>query len=235
MLALIAIGSVYWMARRELGATRQMMSDASRLGVWTSTFSEVLAFSRKYPGGEATGTASHDQPCTQSDCFVIIIRNSDDTWERRPKLGYVADRILRRKWHYYVRMWVKDGRLADIRQDFKYMAPDRTSDILYHPVFLRTRISQPDAELCGGPFNRLHRFFAADPDGSVLQVWIDPSAAEERALPRVNIDCALYIPGCRNVAELAPELWREYESDRQFLDANENKRRLEATIDSECP
>jgi len=230
-VALIAVVFVYQTNRRELDTGRHMMDDALLLRPEISTFSDVLAFSRKYDA-----KAWQSQDCVESHCFVMAGRSSDDAWDRHPKLAYVADRISGRKWRYWALMWVKDGKLSDIRQRFAYMTPDPDSDILYHVINARTRVSERSPESYKNPFYELHRTFAAFPsylNSQSLCVWVDPTATQERALLRFNLDCVLRISGCRSAADLAPEAWRAYQSDERLLDANGVHWRDEATAWSE--
>jgi len=147
---------------------------------------------------------------------------------------YIAKKISRRKWKFWILVWVKDNRLTEIQREFIYMEPDRSSDIVYHPVTVQTRVSRRDPELCQNPFYRLHHLFAVYPDGSRFWVWVDPTAIRERELLSLNFDCALSIAGCRYVADLAPAAWRVYKSDQELLAHRENNGPVEAATDSDC-
>ena len=89
---------LYSTTRREVQIAQHMIDDASRLQVGKSSLIDVLAFARRY-NGEVGGT-THGKPCLESDCLVTVAPNTNDFWERHPKLGYVADRISRRGWHF---------------------------------------------------------------------------------------------------------------------------------------
>jgi hypothetical protein len=220
-----AVIFVYSINRREVQTAQQVMEDASKLRVQTSTFSDVLAFSHKYDG-EASG-AWHDQPCLESGCIVKVASSKNDFWERHPKLGYVADRISRRGWRFSIMMWVKDGRLTAIEQWFTYLTPRGSS-------FVITTVNRPDPRLCRNPFYRLHHMFAAYPRPKHFGIWVDPAAIQEREMLRLNLDCVLHVAGCKGVPDMVPAAWRAYEADQRLIDANESKGRNEIAADPEC-
>ena len=215
----------YSISRQEVRVAQQMMEDVSRLQIGKSALNDALAFAHKY-NGEATGSW-HENPCLESDCLVTASPDRHDFWERHPKLGYAADRISRRGWHFLVLMWVKDGKLTGIEQWFTYSTPQSNS-------WITTSVSRPTVVLCRNEFYRLHPTFAAYPGPKDFKVWVDPSATEEKEMLRLNIACVTKISGCKGVTDMAPAAWRKYEADQPLVDANRTKRQDEIAADSEC-
>jgi hypothetical protein len=205
-----AVLFLYWAARREVWTAQQMMEDALLLRVGESSLNDVFAFSHKY-NGEATGTW-RDQPCVESDCLITVAPDKSDLWESHPKLGYLADRLSRRGWRFHVLVWVKDGRLTAVEQWFVYSTPKSSS-------FVITTVSRPDQTLCRNRFYRLHQAFAAYPGPKHFNLWVDPTATQEREMLRLNIDCVLRLSGCESVAHMIPQAWKRYEADRQLINA----------------
>jgi hypothetical protein len=213
---------LYSTTRREVQIAQHMMDDATRLQVGKSSLIDVLAFARRY-NGEVGGT-THGQPCLESDCLVIVAPNTNDFWERHPKLGYVADRISRRGWHFSLWMWIKDGKLTAIEQWFGYSTPQISP-------FVITTISRPGPRLCRNPFFRLHHTFAAYEDAKHFAVWVDSAAAREKEMLRLNLTCASSFTGCKDVAQMAPTAWARYESDRSLVNSD---KWAEAAQDNNC-
>jgi len=235
-VALCAATFVYWIERREVGAAKQMVEDASQLRIQTSDSRDVLAFSHKYHG-DANSTG-HGLPCIESDCLVVVARHSGDQWERHPKLADVEERISRRQWRYYILMWVKDGRLTAIEQQFSFLTPKDSSFNLWSVDTVATTVCRPGPGLDRNPFYRLHRVFAAypppTPDLVHFRVWVDPAATQEREMLRLNLDCIVHLSGCKGVRDMAPAAWRAYETDQRLVDANESRWRDEIANDPEC-
>lgn len=216
---------LYSMTRQEVLIAQQMVEDASRLQIEKCSLSDALAFAHKY-NGEAAGT-SHDKPCLESDCLITVAPDTNDFWERHPKLRYVADRISRRGWRFSVWMWVRDGKLTAIQQSFGYSTP-------HIRPFVITTLSPPSRGLCRNPFYRLHHTFAAYPGPKHFNVWVNSAATQEREMLRLNLDCVLRISGCKSVADMAPAAWRKYQADQPLIDADESNGPNELAADSEC-
>lgn len=218
VIVAVAIGTVlFWYSinRREVRAAQQMMEDARQLRPQTSGFGDALAFSRKYRG-EANGRID-GQPCIESDCLITVAPGKNDFWERHPKLGYAASRMSRRGWHFTIFLWVKDGRLTAIQQWFGYSAPTVSP-------FVITEVSQPSPGLCRNPFYLLHHTFAAYPGPKHFNIWVRPTATQEKEMLRLNFECVLRMSGCTGVSDMVPLAWRAYEADRQVIEANESNR-----------
>jgi hypothetical protein len=224
-ITIVAALFAYSINRREVQTAQQMMEDASRLEVQTSTFSDVLAFNRKYDG-EATGSLQN-RPCLESDCLVTVAPDKNDFWERHPKLGYVANRLSKRAWFFGISIWVKDGKLTAIEQSFGYSTPKVGA-------FVAAGISQPSPRLCGNPFYRLHRAFVAYAGTKRFNVWVNPTATREKEMLRLNVDCVPRMSGCKGVPDMAPMAWKAYESDKRVIDANESKPPGEIAADPQC-
>jgi hypothetical protein len=216
---------VYSINCREVRTAQRMMEDVAQLQVQASVFADVLALSHKY-NGEATGTW-HDQPCLESNCLISLAPDKDDFWERHPKLAYAKVRILSNGWRLYILMWVKNGKLSAVEQWFVYLTPKVSTSVI-------TEVSPPNLRLCGNPHYRLHHTFAANPGPKHFDVWVSPSAIQEREILLLNVDCVLRIPGCRGVPDMAPAAWRAYENDQRLIDATEGKPREAPASDSEC-
>jgi hypothetical protein len=199
-----------------------MTQDALQLRPQTSGFAEVLAFNRKYCG-EANGRI--DGACVESDCLGTVDADKNDFWEHHPKLGYAASRISRRGWQFTIFLWVKDGKLSAIQQWFGYSTPTVKS-------FRHHRNWPTEPRLCRNPFYLLHRTFAAYPDEKHFNIWVRPTATQEKEILRLNVDCVQRISGCSGVADMAPAACRLYEADRQLIDAIESKRREDS--ETEC-
>ena len=93
------------------------------------------------------------------------------------------------------------------------------------------RYGQPTSKLCRNPFFRLHNTFAAYEGGKHFAVWVDSSAAPEREMLRLNLDCATSIRGCKDVSEMASIAWTKYLSDRPLVDG---AKWAEAAQDDTC-
>jgi len=228
VIVTVALGAallIYWIARQEVRIARQMMEDASRLQIGESNLRDVLAFAHKYDG-EVSGT-SHDKPCLESDCLITAAPDTNDFWERHPKLGYVADRVSRREWNFSVWMWVRDGKLTATEQWFGYATP-RTSSVVI------TTLSQPSHGLCRNPFYQLHHTFAAYPSPHHFNVWVNNAAPQEREMLRLDLDCVLRVSGCKYVADMIPTAWKKYQAAQRLIDAGERTGQREISADSEC-
>ena len=78
------------------------------------------------------------------------------------------------------------------------------------------------------PFYLLHHTFAAYPGPKYFNIWVRPTATQEKEILRLSVDCVLRMSGCTGVADMAPAAWSAYEADRQLIDANESNRREDA-------
>ncbi len=173
--------------------------------------------------GEATGS-SHEIPCTQSDCLITAAPDKNDFLERHPKLGSVAIHISRRHWIFLTLIWVKDDKLTAVEQWFSFMTPTTRAAVI-------TDTSQPSSRLCRNPYFRLHHTFAAYEGAKHFAIWVDSAATREKEMLTLNLGCASSLPGCRDVAQIAPTAWARYESDHLLVDSD---KWAEAAQDDNC-
>ncbi len=125
-------------------------------------------------------------------------------------------------------MWVKDGKLTAIEQWFGYYTPHASR-------FVITMLDEPGRRfVCQNRSYRLHHAFAVNPTPHHLNVWVNPTAGQEKEMLRLNLDCVLRISGCKDEADMAPTAWREYEADQPLIEANESKWQAEIAADPEC-
>ena len=194
--------AVYTISRNEVHTAQQMMNDVARLEIAKSGLTDVLAFAHKYRGSWGPN------PCLESDCLVTAVPDSNDFWVRHPKLGYMARHVSRRSWQFVVWMWVKDGKLTAIEQWFGYYVPHSSS-------FVITTLSEPGRRFaCQNRSYRLHHAFAVNPAPHHFNVWVNPTAGQER--------------------EMLLTAWREYEADQPLIEVNESKWQAEIAADPEC-